>query len=170
MGQIQAGVKVYVPLGAANEILVIDADRDEVVGRIGDVTNAHGLAATPDGNYLVAGSMSLAPKDQKIPEGMTVDEHNAHHPSASGGDTKTSYGASFVSLINVETKRVVQRFEVDGITHHSAVTPDGRYAVSTHTTAGNISIIDLINRKLVKTISTGPAEHVNENETLSDLI
>ena len=156
MGQVQAGVKVYVPLGDANEILVIDGDRDEVVGRIGDVTNAHGLAATPDGNYLVAASMSLAPKDQKIPKGMTADEHNAHHKSSDGEDKNAGNGVSFVSLLDAETMRVVQRIEVDGITHHSAVTPDGRYAVATHTTAGNISIIDLINRKLVKTISTGP--------------
>jgi hypothetical protein len=95
MGQVQAGVKVYVPLGSANEILVIDAERDEVVGRIGDVTNAHGLAAIADGNYLVAGSMSLAPKNQKIPEGMSEDEHNAHHSSAEDQDTKAKYGASF---------------------------------------------------------------------------
>jgi DNA-binding beta-propeller fold protein YncE len=156
IGQAQAGVKVYVPLGSANEIVVIDGDRDEVIGHIGDVTNAHGLAATPDGNYLVAGSMSLAPKDQKIPDGMTEDEHNAHHVKPVGEVTETGNGASFVSMIDVKTMRVVQRFEVDGITHHSAITPDGRYVVSTHTTTGNISIIDLIDRKLVKTISTGP--------------
>ena len=66
VGQVHAGVKVYVPVGGANEILVIDGDQDKVVGRIGDVTNAHGLAATPDGKYLVAGSMSLMPKDQKF--------------------------------------------------------------------------------------------------------
>ena len=53
VGQVQAGVKVYVPVGGANEILVIDGDQDKVVGRIGDVINAHGLAATPGGKYLV---------------------------------------------------------------------------------------------------------------------
>lgn len=156
IGQAQAGVKVYVPLGGANEIIVIDGDQDEVVGRIGDVTNAHGLAATPDGNYLIAGSMSLAPKAQQIPEGMTEDEHNAHHASPTGETAKTSNGASFVSMIDAKTMRVIQRIEVDGISHHSAITPDGKYAVSTHTTAGNVSIIDLIGRKLVKTITTGP--------------
>ena len=155
-GQAQAGVKVYVPLGSANEIVVIDGDRDEIIDRIGGVTNAHGLAATPDGNYLFAGSMSLAPKDQKIPDGMTEDEHNAHHVKPVGEAIETGNGASFVSMIDAKTMRVIQRFEVDGITHHSAITPDGRYVVSTHTTTGNISIIDLIDRKLVKTISTGP--------------
>ena len=54
MGQVYAGTIVYVPVGGANEILIIDGNQDKVVGRIGDVTNAHGLAATPDGNYLVA--------------------------------------------------------------------------------------------------------------------
>ena len=156
VGQVQAGVKVYVPVGGANEILVIDGDQDKVVGRIGDVTNAHGLAATPDGKYLVAGSMSLMPKDQKIPEGMTEDEHNAHHIKPTGKATETSNGASFVSIIDTESMRVIQRIEVDGISHHSAITSDGRYAVSTHTTAGNVSIINLVSKKLVKTISTGP--------------
>ena len=156
IGQAQAGVKVYVPLGGANEIIVIDGDQDKVIGRIRDVTNAHGLAATPDGSYLIAGSMSLAPKDQKIPEGMTEDEHNAHHASPTGKVANTSNSISFVSMIDAKTMRVIQRFEVDGISHHSAITPDGRYAISTHTTAGNVSIIDLVDRKLVKTISTGP--------------
>ena len=134
LGQTHAGIKVYVPVGGANEILIIDGNQDKVVGRIGDVTNAHGLSATPDGNYLVAGSMSLAPKDQKIPEGMTADEHNAHHKSSYDQDTNISNGASYVSLIDANTSRVLQRIEVDGISHHSAITPDGRYAVSTHTT------------------------------------
>ncbi len=156
MAQAQAGVKVYVPLGNANEILVIDGERDEVIGRTGDVTNVHGLAATPDGKYLVAGSMSIASQNQEIPEGMTADEHNAHHKNPDGEVKKPSNGVSFVSILDAETMRVVQRIEVDGITHHSAVTPNSRYAVATHTTTGNISIIDLINRKLVKTVSTGP--------------
>jgi YVTN family beta-propeller protein len=156
MSLAQASVKVYVPLGGGNEVLVIDGDRDEVIGRIDDVANVHGLSATPNGDYLVAGSMSLAPKDQKIPEGMTADEHSAHHKNPDGEEKSVNYGASLVSLLNTETMQIVQRIEVNGITHRSAVTPDGRYAVSTHTTAGNISIIDLVNRKLIKTISTGP--------------
>ena len=156
MGQVYAGTMVYVPLGGANEILIIDGNQDKVVGRIGDVTNAHGLAATPDGNYLVAGSMSLAPKDQKIPEGMTADEHNAHHKSSSDQDTNANNGTSYVSLIDANTSRVLQRIEVDGISHHSAITPDGRFAVSTHTTAGGISVVDVNNRNLLKKISTGP--------------
>jgi len=155
-GQVQAGVKVYVPVGGANEILIIDGDQDKVIGRIGDVTNAHGLAATADGKYLVAGSMSLAAKDQKIPEGMTEDEHKAHHAGPIGQTTEARNGASFVSMIDAKTMRVIQRIAVDGIAHHSAITPDGRFAILTQTTAGNVSIIDLIGRKLVKTVSTGP--------------
>jgi DNA-binding beta-propeller fold protein YncE len=156
VGQVYAGTTVYIPVGGANEILIIDGDQDKIVGRIGEVMNAHGLAATPDGKYLVAGSMSLAPKDQIIPEGMTAEEHSAHHNSSNDQNSNANNGLSFVSLIDTTTSRVLQRIEVDGISHHSAITPDGRYAISTHTTAGGISIIDLNNRSLLKKISTGP--------------
>jgi DNA-binding beta-propeller fold protein YncE len=48
---------MYVPTGGANDLAIIDLQTDRIVGRIGELENAHGLAASPGGKYLVAGSM-----------------------------------------------------------------------------------------------------------------
>jgi hypothetical protein len=47
---------VYVPLGGEGKIVVVDAAKDEVVDTISGVTAVHGLAGTPDGQFLSAGS------------------------------------------------------------------------------------------------------------------
>jgi len=156
MGQSVAATTIYVPVGSANEVLLIDGDSDQVVGRIGDLTNAHGLAASTGGGLLVAGSMSLATREQAIPEGISEDEHNAHHANSNNSNSQTEGNMSYISIIDAAAKRVIRRIEVDGISHHSAVTPDGRYAVSTHTTTGNVSVIDMHKKGLLKTIATGP--------------
>jgi len=156
MGQAIAATTIYVPIGSANEVLVIDGDSDQVVGRIGDVTNVHGLAVSPSGGLLVAGSMSVATSEQVIPEGMSEDEHNAHHTNSKGTNSQPVGNTSYISIIDADAKRVIRRIDVESISHHSAVTPDGRYAVSTHTTTGNVSVIDLQKMSLLRTIATGP--------------
>ena len=156
LGTAQAANTLYVPVGSANEVLIIDADLDKVVGSIGDVTNAHGLASTPVGDLLVAGSMALAPENQTIPEGISEDEHNAHHADSKSQNTQSANNASYISIIDAKAKRVLRRIDVDGISHHSVITADGRYALSTHTTTGGISVIDMQSKSLQRTIATGP--------------
>lgn len=156
LGMAQAANTIYIPIGSANEVLIIDADLDKVVGSIGDVTNAHGLASSTVDSLLVAGSMSLAPETQKIPEGMSEDEHSAHHVSGEDQSKQPVNNAGYISIIDAKAKRVLKRIDVVGISHHSVVTPDGRYALSTHTTTGNVSIIDMKSKSLHGTIATGP--------------
>ena len=155
-GPSLAATTVYVPVGSANEILVIDGERDQVIGSIGDVTNPHGLAASDRSGLLVAGSMSLAPQNQAIPEGMSEDDHNAHHADGNLQKTQAAGNLSNITIIDANAKRVVKRIDVNGISHHSAITPDGKYALATHTTAGNVSIIDLQGKNLLRTLETGP--------------
>ena len=162
LGVVAASVAaptVYIPLGTANKILIVDAATDKVVGKISDVQNIHGLAATPDGRFLVAGSFfELRPGQAAIPpkpKGMSEEEHKRHHSMPASGK-KRVVGKSYVSLIRTRDNRVIRRIEVKGAVHHNAVMPDGRYAISTHTTAGGISLIDLETYKVFKTIQTGP--------------
>ncbi len=44
---------------------------------------------------------------------------------------------------------------VPGWTHHQAITPDGRYVISTHATRGYVSVVDLQSNTVIKTIKTG---------------
>jgi len=159
--QAQAGVTVYVPTGGANEIIVINGETDKISRNILDITNVHGLSASPDGKTLVAGNMWEAPKGQNPatprPAGVSEEDHNAHH----GGAAKQAMGndrpgKSFISLVNAENQQLIRRIEVTGRSHHTSVTPDGRYSVSTQTSAGGISIVDLQAGEVLSALKTGP--------------
>lgn len=155
-----AETRVYVPLGGAGEILAIDADRDLIVGKIPGLEEVHGLAGVPDGKYLVAGSYAETNPDQPAippkPEGMSEEVHRAHHAAPAARSPAASEAISFVSVIRTEDQRVVRRIAVPGAVHHTAITPDGRYAVATHPNGGGVSVIDLAAFEVVKTVPTGP--------------
>lgn len=148
---------MYVPTGEANEVVIIDLKTDAVVGRIPELENAHGLAGHSKSKYLVAGSMT--PVEVGVisgvnkPAAVSESEHQAHH--AAGLDAATTTKHSYVSLIEPQHQRVLRRIEVRGITHHTAVSPDGRFAIAVHSGNGGISVIDLDKMAVVATIQTG---------------
>jgi len=215
---------VYIPLGSANEIMIVDAATDKEIGKITGFKNVHGLSLTPNGEYLVAGSndemingkakksvhgkkamekdkhkpaapimakpkgMSEAehkghhaapaakPEPQsrsdtvtddhsamkgasnakmKRPKGVSEAEHKKHHAASSGGLLPV-VGISSIYLIRVADNRIETNIKVRGAAHHIFVTPDGKYSVSTHTTAGVVSLIDLATKKIFRNIYTGP--------------
>lgn len=159
-GTAAAAPTVYVPLGDANKIAVIDAATGQVTATHGDVINPHGLAVTPDGKRLVIGSnQERRPGQAAIPPkpaGMSEAEHLKHHQAPPPGAPTPGPGISQVDVLDAASGRVLRRIDVKGAVHHVMVTPDGRYAVSTHATAGGISVIDLGTYKVVRTVATGP--------------
>lgn len=126
----------YIPLGSANQVIAVDAADDKIIRSYSGVENPHGLVATPDGDYLVAGSL----KETPVPAGAPSDTPN-----------------SKLYVIHPEHGHVMAEIPVSGWTHHEAVTPDGKYVISTHPTRGGISVVDVINNKVYKTIKTGPS-------------
>ena len=52
-----AAPTVYIPLGTANSVIAVDAANDTISQTYTGVDNPHGLVATPDGDYLIAGSL-----------------------------------------------------------------------------------------------------------------
>ena len=86
---VSAGTEIYVPLGSANAVAVVDAATDRVVAEIPGVTASHGLAVSRDGNFLVAGSLMDRPKGAlpPKPEGMSESEHASHHGRSDGQST-----------------------------------------------------------------------------------
>lgn len=150
---------VYVPLGGEGKIVVVDAAKDEIVDTISGVTAVHGLAGTPDGQLLIAGSYQereAGGATPAKPAGVTEDEHAAHHSAAPAGPKKDDAAISTVSVIRTADGSVVRRIDVPGAVHHVAVSPDGRYAVVTHPNEGTISAIDLGSYEVVATVATGP--------------
>lgn len=127
---------VYVPLGTGNQVIAIDAATDTIIESYSGVNNPHGLVGTPDGEFLIAGSLS-------------------EKPVVKGADANTPN--SELALIHLIHKHVMSTIPVSGWTHHLAITPDGRYVLSTHGTRGNVSVVDLQENKVKTTIATGPA-------------
>lgn len=133
---VSAAPTVYIPLGSGNKVIAVDAATDRITATYPDVENPHGLVATPDGEYLIAGSL----KETPVPAGAPHDTPN-----------------SKLSLIHPIHGHVMLTVPVTGWTHHQSITPDGRYAISTHPTRGYISVVDLVGNKVVRTVATGPA-------------
>jgi len=131
-----AGTTVYIPLGTANQVIAVDADKDTITATYDGVDNPHGLVATPDGEYLIAGSL----KETALKPGERKDTPN-----------------SKLFLIHPTHGHVMSTIPVAGWTHHQAITPDGRFVLSTHPIRGNVSVADMQSSQVVKVIKTGPA-------------
>lgn len=127
---------VYIPLGSGNQVIAVDGATNRITATYPGVESPHGLVATPDGEYLLAASM----KETPVPAGAPHDT-----PS------------SELFLIHPIHGHVMLTIPVTGWTHHMAITPDGRYAISTHPTRGYVSVTDLAGNKVMRTVATGPA-------------
>ena len=150
---------VYVPLGHANSILVIDGAGDRIIGSIDGVPAVHGLASTPDGRYLVAGSADERPAGAGAPdkpEAVPDAEHAAHHPAAGAEVAPPSATVSTVSIIDTAAAAVIRRVDVPGGVHHVAVDPTGRFAAVTHPGLGGVTALDLSSFEIAATVATGP--------------
>lgn len=156
----------YIPLGSANAAIVVDTAGDAVVGRIADLPAAHGLAMTPDGKYLVAGSYDVREPGAAAPArpaGVSEEEHAAHHPAPAAkapvaqppAKAAKKRGVSTVSVARIANRQVIRRIDVPGAVHHVAISPDGRFAVVTHPDNDGISAIDLGAYRVVATVNTG---------------
>jgi len=126
---------VYVAAGSANKIIVIDPATDKVVGSFDGIDNPHSIVSTPDGEYVISGSL----KEKKI----------------EGDPAKPPQ--STIYLVHPGHGHVMLTMAAEGMIHHQAITPDGRYVISTHPTRGNISVADLQQNKVVRTVKTGKA-------------
>jgi len=142
---VNAANLMYVPTGEANDLVVIDPNTDKIVSRIGELENAHGLAGSAKSEYLVAGSMKVA---EAASLGVAAK-------AAAGSSEIPANNSSYVSIIHPKHGHVTRRVLVRGITHHTAVSPDGQYAIAVHAGAGGISVIDLERAEVVKEVQTG---------------
>lgn len=149
---------MYVPTGDTNELVVIDLNTDKIINRIGELESSHGLSSSPNTEYLVAGSMRPIEAGKKRsaakPAEMSEAEHASHH-AGSGSKGKTMSSPSFISIVHPKHGHVIRRISVRGLTHHTAVSPDGKIAIAVHSGAGGISVINLDLMEVVKTVQTG---------------
>lgn len=154
---IANGDRAFVPLGSANAVDVIDLDRQAVISTVTDTINTHGSALTPDGRQLILGSLSPHEPNTEIPrpEGVTEDEHAAHHGnSGTASQQDTNRGLLYVA--DTATSRLVRTLEVPGPVHHVLITQDGQHVVATHPSGGGISMVSLDTGRVIASVATGP--------------
>jgi len=151
---------VFVPEGSADTVLMINAETGETIKRITGLEAVHGLLGAPGVPYLVAGSYAetdrtaIANLIQR--EGVSEDEHAGHHSNAEDTPIGPSdAGISILSILDVASGEILRRIEGPGAVHHTAVSPDGRFAVATHPSGDGISIVDLTTFTLTAFVPTG---------------
>ncbi|GHD44607.1 Lactonase, 7-bladed beta-propeller [Marinobacter persicus] len=149
--------RAFIPMGEADSVAVMDLENHRLTSTISGTVNTHGSALTPDGRFLIVGSLT-AHDGQKTPDrpaGVSEDEHAAHH---GGGNTTApeASGTGRIYVVDTRTNATDRVFEVPGPMHHALVTKDGRYAVSTHPMGGGISVVDLDSGEVAEVIATGP--------------
>ena len=132
---LQASPTVYIPLGSANQVIRVDAATDKITATYTSVDNPHGLVATPDGEYLIAGSLKETPLKK--------------------GEAKSTPNSKLF-FIHPAHGHVMSTIPVAGWSHHQAITSDGKYVLSTHGMRGAVSVVDLEDNKVIKTVKTGP--------------
>lgn len=123
---------VYVAGGTTDEIFIIDAATDRMVGSFQGLVNPHGLVASPDGRRLVAASL----KETRPTKGTDEVPESA------------------LTILDPE-RGIIATVPVIGMTHHLTVTPDGRYVFSTHPSRGYVTVLDLEGPGITRTIETG---------------
>jgi YVTN family beta-propeller protein len=154
-----ARANVFVPLGAEDRIVIIDPARNEVIGKIEGLPQVHGLAGTPDGRLLIAGSYEERPAGGGAPPkpaSVSADDHESHHAAPVPGKTTAGALVSSLSIIRAADRAIIRRLDVPGAVHHVAAAPSGRLVAVTHPNQGTISIVDLHSFAVTKTIATGP--------------
>ncbi len=137
---------VYIPVGNAGKIEVVDAATGTIINEFGGLEAVHGLAGTPDGALLIAGSyaerepgVAAVPK----PDGVTEEDHAAHHMAADPNAENPAEMVSTVSILRTDTGELVRTVDVPGAVHHVTTSPDGRFAAVTQPAYDAVSVIDL---------------------------
>jgi len=121
---------IYVAAGSANKVLVIDAENNKVVNEFSDIANPHALVMTPDDEYVISGSLSTKENDKGEKEGTLYVIHPDHG-------------------------HVMATYPLPGMIHHQAISPSGKYVVSTHPRLGGVSITNMEDDSDSKFLETG---------------
>jgi hypothetical protein len=115
---------VFVPEGSANTILMVNPETGETINKITGLEAVHGLSGAPGVPYLVAGSYAetdrAAITELTQPEGVTEDDHVAHHSTSEDELIgPTDAGISILSVLDAATGEIIRRIEVPGAVHHT---------------------------------------------------
>src|SRR5262249_5050742 len=139
---------VYAAQGELERIAVIDTDTGEITYLEAD-GNPYKIAVSPDGGLIVTNDVP----DQSIriddPGGVTPTTTVDVGARPSGIAVTDRYvvtassAAGTVSVVDLQTRTLVETIDVDDIPDGVVVSPDGRYAYVTSKSENTLSVIDL---------------------------
>ncbi len=155
LGTAHAKDVVYVSLGTAGEVQIIDPAQDRVVGTLKQIPDVHGLAVTPNGKFIVAGSLNERNWPPTENSDARPGQEASQYAAAGRQPIKKNRQSSFVTIVRTEDGAIVRRIKVPDGVRHIAITPNGRFAITTHPDSYAVTVIDLQKVKLIRTITTG---------------
>ena len=143
-------VRIVQTNSAGDNVHIIDPLTNQVVGEIGGIERAHGVAATRDGRLYVANEADTTVDIVDVKELMVVKKLPlSGHPNniAITPDGRKVYVAiaqapGAVEVIDTETNETTAVISVHGGVHNVYVTPDGKHAVAGMVGARNLTVID----------------------------
>lgn len=141
---------LYVDNTAGNDITVVDAAADRVIGTIETGPAPHGLAVSPDGSRLYVSSEG---RDELIAIDTATDSLLWRRPllgrpnelsiSADGRRVFVPIrGGNFVEVVDTQTRRTVACIPIGVRPHNSYRSPDGRLIFATSMGGDSVSLID----------------------------
>ena len=154
------GVRIVQTNSAGDNVHLIDPVTNEVVGEIGGIERAHGVAPSPDGRWLYVANESDDTIDivdvaalkviKKVP--LSGRPNNiAVTPDGRKVYTAIARAPGALDVLDTESNEIVATISVHGGVHNTYVTPDGKYAVAGMVGGRNITVVDTMTDRPVWT-------------------
>ena len=151
--QLAAASKVLIiqTNSAGDNLHLIDAVTNKVVGEVSGVERVHGAVGSPDGDWVYASNEADTTVDVINVKTLKVTKKIAlsGHPNniAITPDGRKVYVAiarapGALDLIDTASQTKSKTISVHGGVHNVYVTPDGKYAVAGMVGARNITVVD----------------------------
>ena len=143
-------VRIVQTNSAGDNVHIIDPLTNQVVGEVGGIERAHGVAATRDGRLYIANEADTTVDIVAVKKLMVVKKLPlSGHPNniAITPDGRKVYVAiaqapGAVEVIDTTTNETTAVISVHGGVHNVYVTPDGKHAVAGMVGARNLTVID----------------------------
>ena len=136
---------------AGDNVHLIDAATNQIVGEVTGIERAHGATVAPDGKWFYVSNEADSTVDVVNVESMMVTKKIplTGHPNniAITPDGRKVYVAiarapGALDVIDTATQAKTRTISVHGGVHNVYVTPDGKYAVAGMIGARNMTVVD----------------------------
>src|SRR5215831_6159457 len=146
-----AGIRIIQTNSAGDNVHIIDAATDKVVGEIGGIEVNHGAAAAPDGSRYFISNEAEATLDVADARSLQVTRHvklsGRPNNLAIGKDGRRVYvsiiqAPGAVDVIDTQSLERVKTIPMKAGVHNTYVTPDGRWVVAGSVVGKFLAVID----------------------------